>query len=60
MDYFVPIMYNGIIKTEEELSMNNYFYNQFTKESKKPFVVIVAFEDFGRVETIAFGKKRKL
>ena len=22
--------------------MNNYFYNQFAKESKKPFIVIVA------------------
>lgn len=36
--------------------MNNYFYNQFARESKKPFIVIVSFEDFGRIETIAFGK----
>lgn len=36
--------------------MNNYFYNQFARESKKPFIVIVTFKDFGRIETIAFGK----
>lgn len=36
--------------------MNNYFYNQFARELKNPFAVIVTFEDFGRIEGIAFKK----
>ena len=36
--------------------MNNFFYEQFVRDIKKPFAVIITFKDFGRIETIGFKK----